>query len=106
MSSSQLQNAVEHKSLLNIPSERGAVKVMSNRGDYRDVVTTLPEDMVGLYLDEEKSFVFQNYLLAECNQTARTNGNKTMKSEELEIFLRLNILCWMNTMVAKMRRNE
>ncbi|KAK9870568.1 hypothetical protein WA026_008128 [Henosepilachna vigintioctopunctata] len=59
---------------------------MSNRGDYGDVAATLPEDMVGLYFDEEENFAFQDYLLAECNQTATTNGNNTMKSEELDSF--------------------
>ncbi|KAK9873632.1 hypothetical protein WA026_023417 [Henosepilachna vigintioctopunctata] len=86
MFSNQHQNAEEHKSLLNIPSVRRAVEVISNRGDYRDVVATLPEDIVGLYFDEEENFVFQDYLLAECNKTATTNENKTMKSEELDIF--------------------
>ncbi|KAK9887065.1 hypothetical protein WA026_020000 [Henosepilachna vigintioctopunctata] len=85
MFSSQHQNAEEHKSLLNIPSVRRAVEVISNRGDYTDVVATLPEDMVGLYFDEEENFVFQDYLLAEYNKTATTNENKTMKSEELDI---------------------
>ncbi|KAK9878303.1 hypothetical protein WA026_021318 [Henosepilachna vigintioctopunctata] len=74
------------ESLLNIPSVRRAVEVISNRGDYTDVVATLPEDMVGLYFDEEENFVFQDYFLAECNKTATTNENKTMKSEELDIF--------------------
>ncbi|KAK9871677.1 hypothetical protein WA026_014125 [Henosepilachna vigintioctopunctata] len=73
MFSNQHQNAEEHKSLLNIPSVRRAVEVISNRGDYRDVVATLPEDIVGLYFDEEENFVFQDYLLAECNKTATTN---------------------------------
>ncbi|KAK9874489.1 hypothetical protein WA026_002838 [Henosepilachna vigintioctopunctata] len=85
MLSSQHQNVEEHKSLLNIPSVRRAVKVMSNRGDYR-LLATLPEDMVELYFDEEENFVFRDYLLAECNQTATKNSNNTMKSEELDIF--------------------
>ncbi|KAK9882119.1 hypothetical protein WA026_018960 [Henosepilachna vigintioctopunctata] len=86
MFSSQHQNAEEHKSLSNIPSVRRAVKVISNRGYYQDVVATLPEDMVGLCFDVEENFVFQDYLLAACNQTATTNENKTMKSEELDVF--------------------
>ncbi|KAK9877764.1 hypothetical protein WA026_019444 [Henosepilachna vigintioctopunctata] len=80
----EFQNVEMHKNLLTFPSIARAVKVLKNRGDHRSVMATLPEVMKDLYFNEERNFVFQDYLLAEVIQTS--TDQKNMESDDSDIF--------------------
>lgn len=61
----ELQKIQNHPELLSINVVKNACKVLTKRGQYRNIAVTLPAHITALYMDEDKNFVYKDNYLEE-----------------------------------------
>ncbi len=61
----EFQKLSLHDPLTKLPSFKSAVNSLRARGNFRTVNITLPAETAALYMDEDKNFVFKDFMLPE-----------------------------------------
>lgn len=68
----ELQQQELHNNLFTLNTIKNACKLMSKRGQFRNISVTMPEEIIPLYFNEEKNVVFNEIYLEEENTALET----------------------------------
>src|SRR5579863_6400862 len=64
-----------HVELFQLATVKNATRCLRKTGQYRNLNVTLPDELIGTYMDADYNFVFNSVYLEECD--IQTNANKT-----------------------------
>jgi len=64
-----------HPKPVELPSMKSAIKALKNRGQSRNIIVGLPDNVYKLYTDYDGNFVFGDYMLAETGFRSKTDGS-------------------------------
>lgn len=79
----EFQKLSVHSSLMQIPVMKSAQNVLKNRGQYRCVNVTLPDELLQEYCDADDNFIFKNYLLPETRFTSTASSDSDSRFDQL-----------------------